>query len=269
MAQLFMYDDITASALPSGADAYAGYVDGRYNDYAAIKARFPNAHVVSIAVFASDDADCLDVEPTDATIAEVYGWLKRQLARGVWRPIIYTSASNVDALMRTMNANGFSRSQYRLWSAHYGGGQHICGPATCKLTATACDGTQFTDNALGRSLDESVLLDSFFQPAPVSNWCYGMPHNLRARGGRTSVFLQWSPPSGSIPANASGYHAPSGYEVCIYRPDGSLVWQRHATTTSFQGGSLPKGNYQAHVYADGAPLPSDKHYVAVNFSTSG
>jgi predicted Zn-ribbon and HTH transcriptional regulator len=40
--------------------------------------------------------------------------------------------SNIDRLMLTMNANGFERSQYRLWSAHYGAGEHICGPATCK-----------------------------------------------------------------------------------------------------------------------------------------
>src|SRR5690242_949385 len=39
---------------------------------------------------------------------------------------------------------------------------HICGPSTCGLTGHACDGTQWTDAALGRSLDESVLLNNFF-----------------------------------------------------------------------------------------------------------
>ena len=65
--------------------------------------------------------------------------------------------SNVDRLMLTMNANGFKRSQYRLWSAHYGAGEHVCGPSTCKLTRTACDWTQFTNRPLNSSLDESTL----------------------------------------------------------------------------------------------------------------
>jgi hypothetical protein len=99
----------------------------------------------------------LDVESGNATIAEVYDWLERQLKRGVYRPVIYISVSQVDALMLTMNANKFQRSQYRIWSAHYGAGEHICGPSTCKLTKTACDWTQFTNRAANSSLDESDL----------------------------------------------------------------------------------------------------------------
>ncbi len=77
--------------------------------------------------------------------------------------------------MLTMNANRFQRSQYRLWSAHYGwagapGGEHICGPSTYKLTQTACDWTQFTNRALNSSLDESDLgsaAPSFTAPKPA------------------------------------------------------------------------------------------------------
>jgi hypothetical protein len=169
MYQLFMFDDITVGALPYGAKAYAGYVDGIYKNFADVKAKFPQAAIVSIAVFAKDDAEVLDVEQGDATIADVYAWLKRQLARGVWRPVIYTSAGNVDRLMLTMNANGFKRDQYRIWSAHYTNRAHLCGPTTCgEIKTTTADWTQFTSRANNSSLDESLLGDEpvFTAPKP-------------------------------------------------------------------------------------------------------
>lgn len=164
---IVMYDAIYVSALPPGQPAYAGYVGGFWPTFPALKTAFPNAHLLSIAVNASQDADCLDVEKYDATIPEVYGWFIRQLARGTWRPVIYISAGQLDALVATMTANGFTRSQYRLWSAHYGQGEHVCGPATCGLTRTACDATQWTSTALSRSLDQSILNDDFFGTTPA------------------------------------------------------------------------------------------------------
>lgn len=159
---LTMFDSIDVSQLPAGSGyAYAGYVDGHWPTYSAVKAKFPNAHVLSITVF-GNNASCADVEAGDMTNASVYDWFKRQVANKVFRPVVYTSVSNMNPMVATMTANGFARSSYRLWSAHYGAGMHICGPATCRLTSTACDGTQWTDNALGRNLDQSVLNDNFF-----------------------------------------------------------------------------------------------------------
>jgi hypothetical protein len=159
-----MYDAIHVSALPGGAAAYAGYIQGKWPTFAALERRFPGSrtHLLSIAVFASGDADCLDIENGDATIAQAPGWVKRQLAARPGRPCLYTSVSNVDALVTALTAAGLSRARVRLWSAHYGQGKHLCGPGTCGQTRHSCDGTQWTDSALGRSLDESVLLSSFF-----------------------------------------------------------------------------------------------------------
>jgi len=167
---LTMYDCTNVSNLPAGAGAYAGYVDGLFANLTAIERRFAGsgAHFLSIAVFASDDANCLDIEARDATNAQAPGWVNRQLAGGAFRPCLYTSVSNVDALMATLNGAGISRAEIRLWSAHYGQGKHICGPSTCRQAQHACDGTQWTDVALGRSLDESVLLDNFFFSAPAN-----------------------------------------------------------------------------------------------------
>lgn len=180
-----MYDDITLSLLPKGAAAYAGYVNGRWANFPALKAMFPKAHLLDISVFASGDATCLDVEAGDATIAEIYGWFKRQQARRVYRPVIYTSANNLAQLGATMTANGFPRESYRVWSAHYNGA-HICGAATCgyNVGGSSVDGTQFTSTVLGHSLDESLIVDSFFAPAPPPP---PPPHGVRTADGTKSL----------------------------------------------------------------------------------
>lgn len=77
-----MLDSIYPANLPAGADAYAGYVDGRWPTYPVVKAKFPHAHVLSIAVFAADDAEACDCESGDLTVSEVPGWVRRQRQRG-------------------------------------------------------------------------------------------------------------------------------------------------------------------------------------------
>jgi hypothetical protein len=95
--------------------------------------------------------------------------VKRQLAGGAGRPCLYTSVGNMDALVTALVAAGIPRAGVRLWSAHYGRGKHLCGPGTCGQTRHSCDGTQWTDSALGRSLDESVLLSNFFSLSTPAN----------------------------------------------------------------------------------------------------
>jgi hypothetical protein len=183
---LTMYDSTNVGTLPPGADAYAGYVQGAFLTFPALQRLFApsGAHLLSIAVFASGDADCLDIESGDATIAQAPGWVKRQLARGAHRPCLYTSVSNMDALVTALSGAGISRAEIRLWSAHYGQGKHICGPGACGLTGHACDGTQWTDAALGRSLDESVLLSDFFSlSAPATQLIVEEPMLLKTGAG--------------------------------------------------------------------------------------
>jgi hypothetical protein len=96
--------------------------------------------------------------------------VKRQLARGVWRPVVYASASLMPVVLADLLVAGVHRPQVRLLSAHYGEGKHICGPATCGFPGVpACDGTQWTDTAHGANgttIDESVLLPGFFTKPP-------------------------------------------------------------------------------------------------------
>jgi len=172
---LRMFDAVDLSQIPSGADAYAGYVDGAWPTAPTLRARFPGAHILSIAVFPDDDADCLDIEQGDATPQQAPAWVRRQQARGISRPVLYCSASVVNQVLGNLAAAGISRSEVRLWSAHYTGTSgHICGPGTCMYIDPAgrpvppCDGTQWTSRAFGRNLDESLLCDDFFgAPAPA------------------------------------------------------------------------------------------------------
>jgi hypothetical protein len=159
-------DSIYAKNLPAGADAYLGYVDGAWPDFLAEVAKFPGAaHVIGMAVFPRDDAEGCDREPGDLAVGDIAAWVKRQIARGVWRPIVYASASNMDACMQALRAAGIARSAVRLLSAHYGAGKHICGPHSCGAVTVDMDGTQWRDDAVGVNgalVDESALLANFF-----------------------------------------------------------------------------------------------------------
>jgi hypothetical protein len=112
------------------------------------------------------DAECLDVEPGDATNDVAAAWVKRQIARGVKRPVVYTSLSNAAALLRALAAGGVPRTSVRLWTAHYTKFAHRCDPRCGFGMPTTADATQWTDRAFGRSLDQSLCADDFFGPLP-------------------------------------------------------------------------------------------------------
>lgn len=165
MTRVTMYDDVNVSLLPADATHIACYVDGTYENQAAIRARFPKARLLTIDVRGSyRNGDCLDVEPGDATNADAVGWFKaREGHTSTPKPVLYTSASNVAALVATMTAAGIARDRYYVWSAHYNGIPHICGG--CGYPTA--DGTQWTDHALGRSLDQSLMEGYVFGAGPV------------------------------------------------------------------------------------------------------
>ena len=152
-----MLDSITPGNLPPGADAYAGYADGRFANLTAMRARFPGTRILGIAVFAATDAEAADCEPGDMMPAQLPAWVKRQQARGVARPVVYASISQMPVVLATLGAAGIPRASVRAWSAHYGAGKHIC---------TGMDGTQWTDRSAGTGgtlVEESLLSGDFFQ----------------------------------------------------------------------------------------------------------
>lgn len=168
-----MYDAITDSQFPSDPQAVAGYVDGDLADqpnFSWLVRNFPSAHRLSITLDPSKDADALDVETRAASPSDFPGWYARQRRRGIDRPCGYANASTMEEfVVPVIRAAPILRSAVRLWSAHYTEEPHICGPKSCRATSIDMDGTQWTSHALGRDLDQSLLLDDFFgnlPPAP-------------------------------------------------------------------------------------------------------
>lgn len=164
---LTMYDSVDISQIPASASAVAGYVNGRFQTVPALRQCFPGARILTIAVTADADADCLDIETGDAHPAQAAAWYARQRIRGVTRPVLYASASVMqNDVVPLIQAAGILRPAVRLWSAHYTKAAHICGPATCRAMSISADGTQWTDRASGRDLDESLLAADFFGTVP-------------------------------------------------------------------------------------------------------
>lgn len=161
-----MWDTAQNNQFPAGGQAYAAYVDGSVADqpnYAYIVATFPKAFHLSIALFGGDDADTLDVEPGAASPSDVPSWYDRQKRRGIARPCVYANVSEMaGSILPVLSNANIPRDEVRLWSAHYGLGEHICGPASCRAISIDMDGTQWTNTALGLNLDQSLLLDNFF-----------------------------------------------------------------------------------------------------------
>ncbi len=236
---MIMYDSVDISQIPSDAEAVAAYCDGRYANVAEARDRFPRAHILTIAVFAQHDADALDIETWDAAPGDAAGWYARQKARGAARPCLYASASVMQsAVLPALEAAGITRSSVRLWSAHYSLGEHICGPGTCQALSISADGTQWTDRALGRNLDQSVLLPGFFSvpvPPPDPGWTAAMISDL-------PVVQQGD--TGEAVRTAQGLCVARRHQIAV---DGDFGPATHAAVTAIQSA--------ARVAADGVVGP--------------
>jgi hypothetical protein len=160
-----MYDTIDVTQLDglTNFKAAAGYVDGRFQTYAELPAHVPpGTHLLSITVF-GNSADCIDCEAGDATNEQAAQWISSRLHTGHVRPVLYTSAGNVQTMVNLLWSQfGRARTLYRVWSAHYGVGEHICHPKGCGFPPV--EGTQWTDRgpAGHANIDQSLMLDTFF-----------------------------------------------------------------------------------------------------------
>lgn len=164
---IIMYDSVTLSAIPHDAVAVAGYVNGHWPTYPSLVRWWKNAHQLSIAVSADADADCLDVEQGDAAPGEAPLWVKRQLKRGVYRPVVYSSVSQMPAVLAALEKAGVKRTDVRVWTAHYTGKPHRCTAACGFGFQGVADATQYDNRALRRNLDASLCAPGFFAKPPA------------------------------------------------------------------------------------------------------
>jgi hypothetical protein len=148
-----MFDSVDPAAFPDPAevpfDVTAGYVNGRWPSSVGIKARFPDLPHLSIAVTVAADADCLDIEPGDATAEQAPAWLDRQYARGMARPVIYCGISSIAAVRRAVGSRPFW-----WWSANWTRVPHI---------DPGADATQWDDKGPnGENVDQSQVSPAFY-----------------------------------------------------------------------------------------------------------
>ena len=150
-----MYDSVTVAELPARAAAVAGYVNGRWPTFPDLARTHPHARRLPITITAQADARCLDIENGDATISQAPAWVRRQRGRGLKRPCLYIELSQAAALLATLERAGIPRRTIDLWTAHYTGRPHRCGPGCGYGLTTRADATQWTNRAHGRNLDAS------------------------------------------------------------------------------------------------------------------
>jgi len=140
----------------------AGYVGGWWPTYSPLCNAYPSLHsagrIFSYAVNAGQDADWLDCELGDATIAEVPGWLSRQFARGHKRPGVYANWDYWHNQGLQDNLAHYGANITRI-VAHYTYVPQISHPGF--------DVQQYTDRYASRNLDGNVALNSLFGPEPA------------------------------------------------------------------------------------------------------
>lgn len=87
-----MYDSVNTLALPAYATLILAYIDGNYNNYNAVVAKYPNAVVVptTTQVNGSTLAVVYDCERGDGNASQSADWAVKKLALGQ-RPTIYCS----------------------------------------------------------------------------------------------------------------------------------------------------------------------------------
>lgn len=137
--------------LPSGMNAYAGYVNR-----SGIGITFPQVEQLAAkekAIAFSITTDGAPAQCADCEAGAMSDW--RGYAWG------YCQVSNVNAQIAR-----YGRPQ-KLWTAHYDQriGPHICSPACWPGLVTTADGTQWTNHGKA-DWDESLLRSDFFALSP-------------------------------------------------------------------------------------------------------
>lgn len=218
-----MYDAVTPSGIPAGATLIAGYADGHYANLPALKARFPHAVVVGIAVTASfNGGTILDVEKGDATPAEAPGWVVKRRAAGV-DPTVYCNSSTWPSVKTAFTKAGVAQPHY--WIAHYDGDPTIPAGAVAKQWRNA---------------------DSFDQSSVAAYWPGVDPKPTPPKPAKPKVSLAHIVSAAKTDPKAKQGHQTHPADVRVVEAAlhaGGYLAERYATDGSF--GSMTVAAYSA------------------------
>lgn len=179
-----MYDSVNPGHIPTTATMVAGYADGAYANLPAMKARFPHATIVSIAVRWTTRAQVLDVESGNATPAQAVQWCTQTMAGTPNKQLtVYCSVSDWPSVRAAFKAAGVTEPNY--WVAAYDGNATVPAGAVAK---------QYLGDYQG--YDRSVVADYWpgVDPAPAPSgppqWQKLLDHVLAVPEG---VYEHWVP----------------------------------------------------------------------------
>lgn len=162
MVPLTFFDAVNPANIPEHAEAMAGYIDGEYPSLGGMRQRLPQALWLSITTDVTRDAMVLDIERGDASPVSASVWVVGQLRQGVHRPCLYAGLSNVPGVLAALSSLGIQRRQVRLWTAHWTGVPHICGP-DCGISMDNRPGATQYENSEARGVDTSLTTLEWFQ----------------------------------------------------------------------------------------------------------
>lgn len=131
-----MADSTNPTDIPKGppgivVDMVAGYIDGAYNNFAAMRRRFPHLPVVPISVngdglpkIKAGATVALDIETGDFTPATGAALFAQLLGRGVI-PVIYCNRSTWPAVRRELARRHVARRDRLRWLAGWTGERYM------------------------------------------------------------------------------------------------------------------------------------------------
>jgi len=182
-----MYDSITPGNIPSSATMVAGYADGLYANIPAMKARFPHATVVSIAVRWTTRAQVLDVESGDATPTQAVQWCTQTMAdKSNHELTVYCNTSEWPHVRAAFQNAGVTEPNY--WVAQYDNNPAIPAGAVAK---------QYQGDTHGYDVSSVAAYWPGVDPAPkpsgTPQWLKLLEHVLAVPEG---VYEHWNATGG-------------------------------------------------------------------------
>lgn len=156
-----MYDSTNVAAIPSNATLILTYIDGQYNTYAAARARFPTARLVTTTTTFNGNlaAQIYDCERGDGNAQQAAAWAQQQLHLHQ-RPTIYCSRIGSPGygwpdVQRALTALNISLSAVDFGIADYTGKPHL-------VVGSAF--TQYASPAFGSGGDYDISLTNGVWP---------------------------------------------------------------------------------------------------------
>lgn len=156
MSLIFFDDSVSAGALPATLKYGVFYVDGRFANYAAVRARLPHAALFGITVFGKTGKGIFacDCETGDLTVAQAVAWVEAQIKLGVELICVYANQDRWldQGLLKALAKYG---KRIKRWVADYD---------DVKTVPSWADAHQFLSTNVP-NLDYDVALANFFQGA--------------------------------------------------------------------------------------------------------